>query len=143
MVVFFAAFASLTNVTKTVAHKVVEGGGIVRSIQNHGIRVLPHRFKARYPDMEGNRYYEKGRYFSIYYDANPRVLKQVENVLRMDEEILRTNHLQARNPLWYVNIAHEGRNPYIRKVKYLEKKEQEEEEERLKKEEEKKNSEAS
>ena len=111
-----AAFGALTNLMKDVSHKVVDGGGIVRGIRNHGVRDLPHRFKARYPDKLGNRYYKKGRFVSVYYDASPAVLREVESVLRLNEEVLRGTHLKARNKLWDVNIAREEKNPYIQKV---------------------------
>ena len=109
-------FNTLTNLCKTVSHKVVEGGGIVRSIRNHGIRDLPHRFRAKYPDTQGNRYYRKGRFISIYYDASPQTMRQVESVISMNEVVLRQTHLKARSKLDYVNIENEDKNPYIRKV---------------------------
>lgn len=101
---------------KNVSYEIVEGGGIVRGIHNHGIRDLPHRFQAKYADMEGVRYYYKGRFISIYYDSNPTVMRQVEQVLKMDEQCLRNTHLKARSVLDFVNISREDRNPYIRKV---------------------------
>jgi ribosomal protein S6 len=97
--------------------EVVKGGGIVRAIHNHGIRNLPHRFRAKYADKEGNRYYSKGRFISIYYDSNPSTMKQVEQTLTMQEEVLRNTHLKARSVLDYVNISREERNPYISQVK--------------------------
>ena len=100
---------------KKVSHEVVAGGGIVRAVHNHGIRDLPHRFKAKFPDKQGNRYYLKGRFFSIYYDANPETMRQVEQVLKMDEEVLRNTHLRARSSLDLVNLR-EDRNPYIKQV---------------------------
>ena len=55
---------------KEVSLKVVENGGIVRSVKNHGLRTFPHRYKAKYPDiLTQQRYYEKGRFISFYYDA--------------------------------------------------------------------------
>ena len=93
----------------------------MRSVQNHGIRNLPHRFKAKYADREGNRYYEKGRFFSIYYDSNPLTQKVVDGILKMDEQVLRNTHLKARNKLWFVNIAREDKNPYIQRVIEMEK----------------------
>lgn len=113
-------FAQLHNLVKTISHKIVSSGGIVRSVQNHGIRDLPHRFKAKYADREGNRYYKKGRFFSIYYDSNPLTQKEVDGILKMDEQVLRNTHLKARNKLWYVNIAREDKNPYIRRVMEME-----------------------
>jgi len=109
-------FYTLTNLVKEVALKVVEGGGIVRGVENHGIRSLPHRFKAKHPDREGNRYYDKGRFFSIYYDSNPKTMQNVERVLSKHEEVLRQTHLKVRNKLWYVNIDKEDKNPYIQRV---------------------------
>lgn len=113
-------FTELTGLMKQVSHKVVGGGGIVRSIQNHGVRDLPHRFRAKYADKEGNRYYKKGRFISVFYDANPNLMKQVEGILTLNEQVLRNTHLKARNKLWYVNIAREDRNPYIQKVLEME-----------------------
>lgn len=114
-------FNQLNDLVKKISHKVVSSGGIVRSVQNHGIRDLPHRFKAKFADREGNRYYKKGRFFSIYYDSNPVTQKEVDGILKMDEQVLRNTHLKARNKLWYVNIAREEKNPYIQKVIAMEK----------------------
>jgi ribosomal protein S6 len=102
---------------KKVSMEVVKGGGIVRAIHNHGIRNLPHRFRAKYADKEGNRYYSKGRFVSIYYDSNPATMKQVEQTLTVQEEVLRNTHIKARSVLDYVNISREERNPYIKQVK--------------------------
>jgi len=106
----------LTHIVKTVAHKVVKGGGIVRSIQNHGIRHLPHRFKAKYADKEGNRYYKKGRFISVYYDANPGIQKDVEKILRSDEQVLRNTHLKTRTTLDNINTNNVRNNPYLKKI---------------------------
>mmetsp|Transcript_19453 Transcript_19453/g.27727 ORF Transcript_19453/g.27727 Transcript_19453/m.27727 type:complete len:135 (-) Transcript_19453:2358-2762(-) len=115
------SFSALTNLVKEVALKVVESGGIVRGVENHGIRTLPHRFKAKHPDREGNRYFEKGRFFSIYYDCNPKTMLSIESVLSKKEEVLRQTHLKVRNKLWYVNIDKEEKNPYIQRVLAMEK----------------------
>eukprot|EP00804_Cyclotella_cryptica_P008877 CCRYP_013099-RA/>CCRYP_013099-RA protein AED:0.28 eAED:0.28 QI:151/0/0.5/1/0/0.5/2/0/120 len=96
--------------------QIVSNGGIVRSIQNHGIRQLPHRFKAKYADREGNRYYEKGRFISVFYDASPSVMRQVEGILNLDELILRNTHLKARNKFMDVNNVRENKNPYVQEI---------------------------
>jgi len=100
---------------------VVESGGIVRGVQNHGIRQLPHRFKAKFPDKAGNRYYEEGRFVSVYYDSSPKTMREVEMILRKDEEILRQTHLKLRNKMDYVNMSREDKNPYIQRVIQMEK----------------------
>lgn len=117
---YITDFSHLNDLVKKISHKVVSSGGIVRSVQNHGIRDLPHRFKAKYADREGNRYYKKGRFFSIYYDSNPVTQKEVDGILKMDEQVLRNTHLKARNKLFYINIAREDKNPYIKLVEKME-----------------------
>mmetsp|Transcript_24719 Transcript_24719/g.44403 ORF Transcript_24719/g.44403 Transcript_24719/m.44403 type:complete len:135 (-) Transcript_24719:271-675(-) len=109
-------YNSLTLLMKELSLKIVNNGGIVRSIQNHGIRQVPHRFKAKYADREGNRYYEKGRFISVFYDANPNVMRQVEGILNLNEEILRTTHLRATNKFEDVNNMKENKNPYIQEI---------------------------
>ena len=113
-------FQQLTTLVKSISHKVVDGGGIIRSIQNHGIRQLPHRFQAKYPDKEGNRYYKKGRFISVFYDSNPVIQKEVDGLLKLDEQVLRNTHLKARDNLMYVNIAKESKNPYIQRSQAME-----------------------
>lgn len=101
---------------KQVSLKVVENGGIVRSIQNHGLRTFPHRFKAKYPDyLTQQRYYEQGRFVSVYYDANPATLRQVELLLNMNDQILRVTHLKSRSKLDWINYKHD-KNPYVQRV---------------------------
>jgi len=78
-----------------------------------GIRQLPHRFKAKYVDQEGNRYYEKGRFISVFYDASPKAMREVEAILRNNEEILRNTHLKATNKFSDVNNLNENKNPYV------------------------------
>ena len=115
-----SAFYLLTKLVKDISHKVVVNGGIVRSIQNHGIRDLPHRFRSKFPDKEGTRYYEKGRFISVYYDASPTTMQEVETVISRNTVVLRSTHLKARNKLWEVNIAREDKNPWIKKVLEME-----------------------
>lgn len=112
----------MTEFVKGVAHTVVNNGGIVRGVQNHGIRDLPHRFRARYPDaVDGTRYYEKGRFISMYYDSNPKAMNEVKALVRRNPEIvLRETHLKVLNKMWYVNIVNEKKNPYIQKVRQME-----------------------
>lgn len=112
----FSDYNNLTSLMKDISLKIVNNGGIVRSIQNHGVRQLPHRFRAKYADREGNRYYEKGRFISVFYDANPGVMREVEGILNLDEQILRNTHLKARNKFMDVNNVREKKNPYIQEI---------------------------
>mmetsp|Transcript_21289 Transcript_21289/g.45488 ORF Transcript_21289/g.45488 Transcript_21289/m.45488 type:complete len:129 (-) Transcript_21289:158-544(-) len=106
----------LTALMKEISLKIVNNGGIVRSIQNHGIRQLPHRFKAKYADREGNRYYEKGRFISVFYDASPNTMRQVGGILNLNEEILRNTHLRATNKFNDVNNSRESKNSYVQEI---------------------------
>ena len=117
---YMVDFANLTGLVKGVANTVVRDGGIVRGIQNHGIRDLPHRFKARHPDLDGNRYFKRGRFVSIYYDSKPQCMHEVMGLLRMNDEVLRHTHLKVRNKIWDVNIDKVEKNPYIQKVLQME-----------------------
>jgi ribosomal protein S6 len=113
---YYSDFYELTQLVKKMSLTVVNNGGIVRAIHNHGIRDLPHRFRARYPDRMGNRYYTKGRFFSFYYNCNPYTVRQLENMLVMEPDVLRKMNLRARSSLDVVNIVKEDRNPYIQQV---------------------------
>jgi ribosomal protein S6 len=112
-------FYNMSKTMKKVAVEVVTGGGIVRGIHNHGFRDLAHRFKAKFADKEGKRYYEIGRFISIYYDANPATMRGVEQILKLDEEILRNTHLRARSVLDICNTAREHKNPFIQRAHEL------------------------
>jgi ribosomal protein S6 len=103
---------------KAISLKVVNNGGVVRSIQNHGIRTFPHRVQAKHPDFQtGQRYYEKGRHISIYYDANPGALKDVERILDLNDDIvLRQTHLKVRSKLDWITIQRPDKNPYVQQV---------------------------
>lgn len=112
-----ADFKALSALMKQVSLKIVDNGGIVRSIQNHGVRQFPHRVKAKYPDYKtGQRYFEKGRLISLYYDANPGTLKQVENILDMNDQVLRNTHLKARSKLDWITMQRPEKNPYVKQV---------------------------
>jgi ribosomal protein S6 len=103
---------------KQVSQKIVGNGGIVRSIQNHGIRKFPHRIRAKHPDFQtGQRYYEKGRYISVYYDANPGSLKDVEKILDLSDNIvLRQTHLKVRSKLDWISMERIDKSPYMEQV---------------------------
>jgi ribosomal protein S6 len=102
---------------KKVSHEIIKGGGVVRAVHNHGIRELPHRMRAKHADQFGVRYYTKGRFFSVYYDANPHTVAMVKQTFAMNTEILRETHLRARSVFDFVNVQRQDKNPYIKKVK--------------------------
>lgn len=110
-------FKVLSAMMKQASMTVVENGGIVRSIQNHGIRQFPHRVKAKYPDFKtGQRYYEKGRFISMWYDASPATLSKVEKTFQMNDQVLRNTHLKARSKLDWITRERMDKNPYVKRV---------------------------
>ena len=111
---FLLEFWRLTELMKKVSHEVVNGGGIVRGIHNHGIRTVPHRFKAAYADQLGRRYYEKVRFVSVYFDCNPATRLATEQVVRLDEHVLRQTHLRARCPFEKMNELKSKKNPWLK-----------------------------
>jgi ribosomal protein S6 len=111
---------------KQLSHTVVENGGIVRSIQNHGVRDFPHRVKAKYPDYRtGQRYYEKGRYISVYYDANPTTVAILDQKLALNDIVLRSSQLRARSKLDLIEMQKLDKNPYVQKVLKMDREKQE------------------
>ncbi|KAL7502245.1 hypothetical protein ACHAXN_000253, partial [Cyclotella atomus] len=77
---------------------------------------LPHRLKVHYADIDGNHYYEKGRFISVFYDASPATMRQVEGILNLNEEILRNMHLRARSKFDDINNVREDKNPYVQEI---------------------------
>ena len=127
-VVYLLDFKTLSSLMKQVSLKIVDNGGIVRSIQNHGVRQFPHRVKAKYPDYKtGQRYYENGRFVSIWYDANPTTLREVTKILDMNDQVLRNTHLKARSKLDYITMERVDKNPYIQQVLQQEAEQQQQE----------------
>eukprot|EP00586_Coscinodiscus_wailesii_P013829 CAMPEP_0172495882 /NCGR_PEP_ID=MMETSP1066-20121228/79511_1 /TAXON_ID=671091 /ORGANISM="Coscinodiscus wailesii, Strain CCMP2513" /LENGTH=63 /DNA_ID=CAMNT_0013267881 /DNA_START=350 /DNA_END=541 /DNA_ORIENTATION=- len=52
-------------------------------------------------------------------------MREVEGIIRINEDILRQTHLLVRNKCWYVNIDKESKNPYIQRVIAMEEEEEE------------------
>ena len=71
--------------TKTI----MDNGGVVRGIENHGIRPLPERARRKYATTDGTRYFWDARYVSSHFDASPKALIEVDRMLRNEEGVLR------------------------------------------------------
>jgi ribosomal protein S6 len=125
--VLIIEFRALSALMKQLSHKIVDNGGLVRSIQNHGIRQFPHRVQAKNPDyITGQRYFEKGRYISVYYDSNPATRDQVETILSMNDQVLRNAHLKARSKLDWITMQRPERNPYVQQLLRMDQQKEEE-----------------
>jgi ribosomal protein S6 len=105
--------ASLTKLLRVCANEIVSSNGVVRSVENHGIRQLPYRFKARHANKDGERYYEQGRFISIRFDASPQIMLGVERIIRLDEDVLRYTTLRNPDFASKVNVMKLKKNPFV------------------------------
>ncbi|TFJ86251.1 hypothetical protein NSK_002459 [Nannochloropsis salina CCMP1776] len=79
----------LTSLLKQCATTVLSNGGAMRGFENHGLRALSHRLRNRRAMEEEQKYHWRARYISSYFDVSPDTVKEVERVLRLDENVLR------------------------------------------------------
>jgi ribosomal protein S6 len=79
----------LVDLFRKHARIVQKTGGIVRAIENNGVRPLPERARRAFPTREGERYFWEARYVSTYFDASPKALVELGRMLRTEEGILR------------------------------------------------------
>ena len=63
--------SALTSLYRQVSRNVISAGGVVRSVENMGVRPLPYRFKNPHPPADldelvpgalSPRYHENGRF---------------------------------------------------------------------------------
>eukprot|EP00954_Amorphochlora_amoebiformis_P017265 1317970-Amorphochlora_amoeboformis.AAC.1 len=62
---------------------VVRNGGLVRGVDNLGVRPLPYRMRAH---TKWNYY---GNYFKFKVQINPQTLKEVDKSFKIDEDMIR------------------------------------------------------
>merc|ERR1712086_244999 len=79
------AQALQTNM-RTLCSMVLSKGGVVRSFDNLGDRVLVKHLRAK----DGQRY-ALGRFVQVQFDASPALKDQVEAEMRTQSEVLRVN----------------------------------------------------
>lgn len=94
----------LTKLFRNLCKLVLDDGGIVRCIENHGVRSLAYRFRAR-QGIENEMYFTHGRWVSIYMDAKPPTISKVERELNLHEGYLRSNVTRPRIKMDYVNSS--------------------------------------
>eukprot|EP00611_Tribonema_gayanum_P023799 TRINITY_DN5088_c0_g1_i2.p2 TRINITY_DN5088_c0_g1~~TRINITY_DN5088_c0_g1_i2.p2 ORF type:complete len:108 (-),score=14.45 TRINITY_DN5088_c0_g1_i2:1590-1913(-) len=81
----------LTRLYRRLCNTVLEDGGMVRCVENHGVKDLAYRFRAR-TAMSGseNRYHTRGRWVSMYFDARPETLDKIDADLKLQDFYLRS-----------------------------------------------------
>ena len=85
----------------------------MRQLENHGIKKLPYRFKNHHAPAGSDRRYEQwGRWVSMYFDASPRIMQDVERHLRNNENVLRFTTFKPVTQLDKVNSRKRNDNPW-------------------------------
>ena len=78
--------AALTNCLKQLSSSILTNGGIVRSMDNLGDRVLIKNLRS----LDGTKY-SVGRFLKIEFDSTPQIMKIVDASVRTNDEVLRVN----------------------------------------------------
>jgi ribosomal protein S6 len=82
--------AALTKLLQNTVKTVNRTGGVLRRVDNLGIRVLAARTKAH------NAQHDYGRYLRLAVQISPPGLREVEHRLRVDEGVLRTTTFKSK-----------------------------------------------
>ncbi len=114
-----AKASALVKSCKDIGRVVIERGGVLRTVEDQGIRDLPHRFKAKFTDRYGVRYHEDGRFVSLRFDASPTALREVERFLNLDEEILRYSFIRPKEYEREANNPRFKKNPFLENIEKL------------------------
>eukprot|EP01039_Chlorochromonas_danica_P011117 gene11117-12385_t len=102
----------LTDLFRKYARIVIGQGGVVRSIENHGVRALPERAKRKFVTTDGDRYFWNARYVSAIIDVPSDGLVDVNRFLKNEEAIIR-HHLTRLENNFVVARGKTYRNPYL------------------------------
>ncbi|CAN0560350.1 unnamed protein product, partial [Ectocarpus sp. 12 AP-2014] len=103
----------LTNIFRRAAAVILEEGGVVRSVANHGVRVLPYRFHSKHDIKEkDDRWFSSGRWASAYYDASPAVAKKMEEQLWAEDKVIRVSTRRPSTKMDRIASTHERSNPW-------------------------------
>ncbi|KII92082.1 hypothetical protein PLICRDRAFT_154334 [Plicaturopsis crispa FD-325 SS-3] len=73
----------IKDLVHTSALAVMNAGGVVRGFEYWGTRSLPQRTHKQ------NEYHYRGDYWTMHFDTSPRVLKELEKILRQDNRVIR------------------------------------------------------
>jgi ribosomal protein S6 len=106
----------LTELVAKCGSNILGAGGVVRGVQNHGIRELPHLFKAKNADVNGVRYFRDGRFVSLYFDVGGQEMSKIERNLRNDDCVLRFTTMKPADPCAKAAVAKTKKNAYYNRA---------------------------
>lgn len=69
---------SLVELFKRYTKTIISNGGVVRGIENHGIRPLPEKATRKYATTSGDRIVWDARFVSTHIDVNPASLVEID-----------------------------------------------------------------
>jgi ribosomal protein S6 len=102
---------SLVRLFKSHSEIVMKGGGVVRGIENHGVRPLPSRARRKFTSTTGERYFWDARFTTTTFDVSPDVLVDINRFLRDDEAVLRYFTIKQDDKMHRV-ASKNYKNPY-------------------------------
>jgi ribosomal protein S6 len=70
----------------------LSGKGVFRRVENLGVRPLAHRMKAHM------KYNEEGRFMRLFIQASPVLCRDIEQRLRIDDQIVKTMTIKHKQP---------------------------------------------
>ena len=103
---------NLVGLFKRHAKTVLENGGVLRGIENHGIKPLPERTKRKYAASDGTRLFWEARFVTASFDASPKCLTEIERLLRNEEGVLRFHFIKRDTTINRIN-SKTYKNPYL------------------------------
>ena len=91
---------SLVELFKKYTKTIISNGGVVRGIENHGVRPLGDQTKKKYAQAStGERYFWDAQFMTSTFDCSPPVLKQLNRFLRDSEEVIRSHVTRVETKL--------------------------------------------
>jgi len=102
----------LVTLFRKHAKTVLDNGGVIRGIENHGIRPLLERATRKYAHTDGTRHFWEARYVTASFDASPKCLLETQRMLRMEEGVLRSFTTRVPTAVNKVN-SRNFKNPYL------------------------------
>mmetsp|Transcript_9944 Transcript_9944/g.20273 ORF Transcript_9944/g.20273 Transcript_9944/m.20273 type:complete len:133 (-) Transcript_9944:82-480(-) len=89
---------------RLLANTIVKDGGVVRTVENLGVRRLPMRRKAKFADREGNRYFDDGRMINMRFDTNPNTLRELQRIVMLQEDVISNTVTREKDWSEYANV---------------------------------------
>ncbi|KAI5890665.1 uncharacterized protein SCHCODRAFT_02632529 [Schizophyllum commune H4-8] len=94
-------YKHIKELVRQSAQHVMHAGGVVRSIDSWGTRMLPQRMRRH------RQAYNYGDYWTLHFDTAPRTLRSLNGIMRQDPRVIRWSVLKlAERP---EELATEGK----------------------------------